>query len=144
MRKIMKYLIFFMVSFGSISCKVGERELIGVYFSECWLQGERELVLTLNSDGTFKYEKAYWQFDEEITGQWHTSSDTLILRSWFFTEEFLKKYSTENHITKDLIPEAKYSDSKGDEDRYLIRRNRLIRFQMNEDSRKCYLVSQNM
>ncbi len=120
----MNKLSFILASFFFISCK-SVKISSGKFKSSCYLQTRTELILTLDSDSTFKYEFAF--NDEKIVGYWNLQKDTLVLRADKFSE------------TRDrMSPKIKNTDLI-DMDLYLVKKNKLYPINKEGVAKECYL-----
>jgi hypothetical protein len=127
MRKLKMILLFGLLS---SSCAGNNNRIFGTYKSICILHAYPAVTLNLKEDKTFIYHFPY--VEEEITGEWATSGDTLVLQSKYFGQAYQKP----------LSPSYKYTDIPG-KDLFLIRRKKLFELSSTEEAKKnCHLVKQ--
>lgn len=127
----MKKILFIIIPFIILSCK---STLKSTYQSSCFLFGQPEYILKINSSDSF-YFKSF--LGDSIVGKWNISKDTLILNS----DYFIKKSSFD--IEKDSILEnTKYTEFDKQE-KYLIKKRKLFLITKDSISKVCYLKQLN-
>ena len=123
----MKKIIFLITSTTLLSCKP---TLKRSYESNCFLYGTPEYVLKINENGKFHFKSF---LNDTIDGNWTLSKDTLILDSEYFIE------ASPFDIEKDsIVKNTKFTEFDKQE-KYLIKRRKLILITKKGISKECYL-----
>ncbi|MGD1842668.1 MAG: hypothetical protein ACFB0B_17495 [Thermonemataceae bacterium] len=123
MKTILSSCIALLITFSCTNSK----KIVGTYYSTCVLYGEPNVVLTLNEDTTFQYERPY--VDENVIGKWEVEKGKLILSAEVFKMKDRGEYA----------PRVKYTKAEN-EDIYLIRGKKLLRKSEEGFTKDCYMI----
>lgn len=122
--------IIFCFTLVLISCSpLSNKQIAGKYISYCILYNQPSLQITLKKDSTFYYKRPL--VNQEITGYWTTTKDTVFLKSEVFETSYVNSQS-------ELSPKLKNTDLEN-RDAYLRKGKKLFAINKSGVDKECYL-----